>query len=99
MEEFLEKLPNELTFDLVISSPPYNIGKPYEEPKLIADYKTWQKRIISKIVYRLSPNGSICWQVGNYVENNSTSGNKGRILPLDYLFHPIFDDSGIDFAE
>lgn len=36
-----------------------------------------------KIYVRLKETGSICWQVGNYVEN-------GDIIPLDIEFAPIF---------
>ena len=32
-----EKMPNDF-FNLVITSPPYNIGKKYEETKTIEDY-------------------------------------------------------------
>lgn len=29
----------------------------------------------------------MCWQVGNYVQN-------GQLIPLDYLFYPLFIDAG-----
>ena len=70
-------------FDLVVTSPPYNIGKEYENQVPLSDYYDWQKRIIEKIYPRLKDNGSICWQVGNYVE-------KGSITPLDIELAPIF---------
>ena len=69
VERFLDALPREPLFDLVVTSPPYNIGKEYENQIPLADYVAWQKRIIEKIYPRLKDNGSICWQVGNYVEN------------------------------
>ncbi len=82
-EKFLDKLPLEPIFDLVVTSPPYNIGKKYENHIPLADYIDWQKRIVEKIYPRLKDGGSICWQVGNYVEN-------GSILPLDIELAPIF---------
>lgn len=70
-------------FNLVVSSPPYNIGKEYEEKLTMEQYIDWQESIINKIIPLIKENGSICWQVGNHVEKSS-------ILPLDYIFHDIF---------
>ncbi len=83
VERFLDALPLEPIFDLIVTSPPYNIGKPYEERSKLEDYLLWQSRLIDKLVPRLKPTGSLCWQVGNYVED-------GEILPLDIEFAPIF---------
>lgn len=83
VDAFLDQLPEEPIFDLVITSPPYNLGKEYESKIALAQYLEWQKSIIEKIIPRVKETGSICWQVGNYVEN-------GSILPLDYLLAPIF---------
>ena len=83
VENLLDALPEEPIFDLVVTSPPYNIGKEYEHQKPIEEYLAWQERIIQKIYVRLKDNGSICWQVGNYVEN-------GSITPLDIELAPIF---------
>lgn len=85
VETFLENTPNEPIFDLVVTSPPYNIGKEYEKRADLEKYLAWQKRIISLIIPRLKPSGSICWQVGNYVDN-------GEIVPLDIELAPIFKE-------
>lgn len=85
VEDFLDKLPEEPIFDLVVTSPPYNIGKEYEKRIDIAEYVAWQRKIIKKIHIRLKDSGSICWQVGNYVEN-------GSIIPLDIELAPVFKD-------
>ena len=68
-------------FDLIITSPPYNIGKSYETKTTIEEYLATQEEIIAELVRVLSNKGSICWQVGNYV-------NKGEVFPLEifYLF-------------
>src|SRR5947208_577479 len=52
--------------DLIISSPPYNIGKDYERSSKLSfeDYLIWQDRVIEALVERLRNSGSICWQVG-----------------------------------
>lgn len=85
VERFLDSLPLEPIFDLVVTSSPYNIGKEYENQVPLSDYVAWQKRIIEKIYPRLKNTGSICWQVGNYVEN-------GSITPLDIELAPIFKE-------
>lgn len=85
VERFLDSLPEEPLFDLVVTSPPYNIGKEYESQIPLEQYVAWQRRIIEKIYIRLKDSGSICWQVGNYVEN-------GSIIPLDIELAPIFKD-------
>ncbi|HEV3418288.1 MAG TPA: DNA methyltransferase, partial [Pirellulales bacterium] len=76
VEEFLDTLPLEPLFDLVVTSPPYNIGKPYEKRSELEEYLLWQAKVVDMIVPRLKPTGSLCWQVGNYVDD-------GEILPLD----------------
>lgn len=88
VERFLDALPMEPIFDLVVTSPPYNIGKSYEDEMPLADYVAWQKRIVEKIYPRLKDSGSICWQVGNYVDS-------GAIVPLDIELAPIFKELGL----
>jgi adenine-specific DNA-methyltransferase len=83
VKEFLDKLPHEPLFDLVLTSPPYNLGKSYERRRGLLEYLSEQQFIIEQIVSRLKNGGSICWQVGNFVEN-------GEIQPLDIELHPIF---------
>jgi adenine-specific DNA-methyltransferase len=83
VERFLDALPAKPIFDLIVTSPPYNIGKLYEKRSELEDYLIWQSRIIDKLVPCLKPTGSLCWQVGNYVDD-------GEIIPLDIEFAPIF---------
>lgn len=70
-------------FDLIVTSPPYNIGKAYETKESLEKYLAWQARVIDQLVPRLKDTGSLCWQVGNFVDN-------GQIAPLDIEFAPIF---------
>lgn len=77
--EFLRSVP-ENTFQLVVTSPPYNIGKPYEQRKAFVEYLEWQRQVIKECINKLRPGGSVCWQVGNYVEN-------GEVFPLDAYFY------------
>lgn len=88
VEKVLDALPEKPIFDLVISSPPYDIGKVYENKVPLNEYLDWQKRIIIKIAKRLKPTGSLCWEVGTFVEN-------GVVIPLDYELYPIFKETGL----
>jgi adenine-specific DNA-methyltransferase len=88
VEDFLATLPPGPLFDLVVTSPPYNIGKEYEKKEELANYLNWQKEIIAQIIPRLKMNGSLCWQVGNFIDN-------GQIMPLDIEFAPIFKEHGL----
>jgi len=68
---------------LVVTSPPYNLGKPYENRLDLDEYLIQQRKVIEECVRALDNQGSICWQVGNYVDD-------GEIIPLDILLYPIF---------
>jgi adenine-specific DNA-methyltransferase len=68
---------------LVVTSPPYNIGKSYEKSVSLDAYVDGQARVIRECVRVLAPGGSICWQVGNHVQD-------GEIVPLDLVLYEIF---------
>ena len=85
--DLLKTMPNE-SVKLIITSPPYNIGKIYENPVSLEDYLETQMTIIDELIRVLHPEGSVCWQVGNYV-------NKGEIVPLDIPFYNIFKKHGL----
>lgn len=85
--ETLAQLPDGV-IKLVITSPPYNIGKVYEKETDLAAYTDGLRPIIEQLVRVLSPSGSLCWQVGNYVNNS-------EITPLDIVFYPIFAELGL----
>jgi len=82
--DLLREIPDE-SIALVVTSPPYNLGKPYEKRRALDDYLAHQQRVIAESVRVLKPTGSICWQVGNYVQ-------QGEVVPLDILLYPIFKD-------
>jgi adenine-specific DNA-methyltransferase len=83
----LETIPDE-ALQLIVTSPPYNIGKEYESRLKLDRYLEQQTSVIRECVRCLSPRGSICWQVGNYVD-------KGSIIPLDTVLYPIFNYQGL----
>jgi len=80
--EFLKTLPDQLV-SLIITSPPYNIGKVYEKRVDIKKYLKEQEKVIGELIRVLKKDGSICWEVGNYIE-------KGEVFPLDIFYYDIF---------
>jgi adenine-specific DNA-methyltransferase len=85
--ETLRTLPDGVS-KLIITSPPYNIGKEYETPTHLDRYLAALSPIVDELIRVLSPRGSLVWQVGNYVEN-------AEIFPLDILYYPIFKKHGL----
>jgi adenine-specific DNA-methyltransferase len=85
--EFLAAIPDR-SIQLVVTSPPYNLGKAYEKRLSLEHYLEQQARVIRECVRVLKSDGSICWQVGNYVDH-------GSIVPLDSVLYPIFRDLGL----
>jgi len=79
----MRSLPNE-SIDLVVTSPPYCMGKAYENPQ--DDIETFRQQHFSIFndLYRiLKPGGSICWQVGYHVSDKC-------VIPLDFVVYEIF---------
>ncbi len=85
--DFLQTLPSNFV-QLVITSPPYNVGKEYETRVRIQEYLYFQKKVIQELVRVTAANGNICWQVGNYVEDS-------EVFPLDILYYDIFKRLGL----
>lgn len=80
--KLIKKLPDE-SVDLTITSPPYCMNKEYEERSDdIQTFITAHQVLLPEIIRVTKPGGSICWQVGFYVKNNS-------IVPLDFLIYDI----------
>ena len=73
---------------LIVTSPPYNIGKPYERRETLERYVEHQRQVINECVRLLRPDGSLCWQVGNCVQS-------GEVMPLDIALFPLFKRCGL----
>jgi adenine-specific DNA-methyltransferase len=84
---YMRALPAE-SMHLIVTSPPYNTGKAYESKRSLEVYKEEQAATIAEAVRLLHPQGSICWQVGNYVDD-------GEIFPLDIVLYPLFAVHGL----
>lgn len=73
---------------LIVTSPPYNIGKEYERRTTTEVYIEQQAATIAEAVRLLHPKGSICWQVGNHIDD-------GEVFPLDVVLYPLFKNHGL----
>jgi DNA modification methylase len=80
--DLLATIPDE-SISLIITSPPYNLGKNYEDRVSIEHYLEAQRHVIRELYRVLKQDGSICWQVGNFVQD-------GEVFPLDILYYDIF---------
>lgn len=85
--DFMRPLPAG-SMKLIVTSPPYNIGKSYENRSPLETYIQQQTQVIAECVRLLHPQGSICWQIGNYVDD-------GEIIPLDIALYHVFREHGL----
>ena len=69
--------------DLIVSSPPYCMGKEYDRSISVDDFKRDHERLAPLLARALKEGGSLCWQVGHHVRD-------GVVVPLDALVYPIF---------
>ncbi len=80
--DLLKSMPDG-SVDLVVTSPPYCMGKSYEDPQ--DDLMTFfdkHTELLPEIFRVLKDGGSMCWQVGYHVKNNI-------VTPLDFMVHEV----------
>ena len=81
--ELLKRLPDE-SVDLVVTSPPYCIGKAYEDPHNdIESFKNQHFTMFDELYRVVKPGGSVCWQVGYHISEKC-------VVPLDCIIYDIF---------
>ncbi len=68
------------SIDLVVTSPPYNIGKEYETKLELDEYVTWCAQWLGELFRVVKSTGSLWLNLG-YVE----VADRGRAVPLPYL--------------
>lgn len=66
--------------DLTVTSPPYNIGKEYEAPLSLEEYRDWCAEWLRLVHVATGPKGALWLNLG-YVRVR----NRGRAVPLPYL--------------
>lgn len=86
---FMQSLPD-CSVQLVITSPPYNIGKEYETRKSLEKYLEEMSPIVQEIYRILKPTGSVCWEVGNWVSEKEPK----EVYPLDIYYYNLFKNNG-----
>lgn len=77
--DLMKKIDSSLV-DLTVTSPPYNIGKEYEDPMPLENYLDWCKDWISEI-HRVTKNQGAFWLNIGYLE----IPEKGKAVPIPYL--------------
>lgn len=88
--KLLKSIPSD-SVDLIITSPPYCIGKAYEDPHDdIETFKRLHEDIFDDLYRVLKAGGSICWQVGYHVSDRC-------VIPLDYIVYDIFTNKSANF--
>ncbi|MEB3220074.1 MAG: DNA methyltransferase [Nostocales cyanobacterium 94392] len=85
--KLLKSLPDE-SVDLLVSSPPYNLGKEYEAKQGLEIYLQQQTVVLRECSRILKSTGSLFWQIGAF-------SNKGMLIPLDIRFFPILESCGL----
>ena len=73
--ELISTIPDNFV-KLIVTSPPYNLDKIYENKMEMKEYIKGQGKVIKGCFRILDDNGSICWQVGKSVDNVNKSGKK-----------------------
>ena len=86
--KLLKKLKDN-SVQLIITSPPYNIGKSYEKRIPLNEYMDQQEETLIECYRVLKDKGSLCWQVGNYIDW------KSNMTPLDIPIFNICNDLGL----
>lgn len=77
--DLLAALPD-MSVDLTVTSPPYNIGKEYELPVSLDDYRAWCAKWMTEIHSVTRPAGAFWLNLG-YTQVEG----KGKAVPLPYL--------------
>ena len=88
--ELFTMIPDE-SVDLVITSPPYCIGKEYEDPHDdIESFINQHTHMFNELYRVVKPGGSICWQVGYHI-------SKKCVVPLDCIIYNLFTSNSKQF--
>jgi site-specific DNA-methyltransferase (adenine-specific)/adenine-specific DNA-methyltransferase len=85
-KDFIQTIPDN-SVSLIITSPPYNLGKDYENKISLENYLESQENLLKELYRILKDKGSLCWQVGNFVKD-------GEVYPLDIFYYNLFKRLG-----
>lgn len=93
--DFLKALPTG-SVDLVVSSPPYNIGRGYADDNdrlPFMEYIATQMLVISQVARVLKPGGTVVYQIG------TTKDDDGERYFLDELLAPHFRQAKLTYQD
>lgn len=62
--EHMTELPD-CSVHLVVTSPPYNVGKEYDENLTLAEYRTFIRQVFTEVYRVLVPGGRVCLNIAN----------------------------------
>jgi len=74
---------------LILTSPPYNIGKEYESTVALDKYVDWIVSFLPEFNRVLCDSGSIAFQIGNYIDKKAKA-----VYPLDCVLFNHFVSAG-----
>lgn len=77
----LKALPDE-SIDLIVTSPPYCIGKEYEKGWDLPRFRTLHEAVLPEAARVLKNGGNLCWEVGYHLKD-------GVSTPLDFIIYEI----------
>ena len=81
------------SINLVVTSPPYNIQKEYENKLSLEEYESEVRKWLSEIPRTLADDGATWINVGYTKPTTRTT------LPLTYLYYPILRDMGLHLIQ
>ena len=62
--ELMDTLP-EGSVHLMVTSPPYNVGKEYDEDLTLAEYRAFLRTVMAEVYRVLVPGGRVCFNIAN----------------------------------
>lgn len=80
------------SIDLVLTSPPYNAGKEYEERLTRKGYEEFARKWTSRLPSLLSATGAVWLNVGYMLDRRA-------VVPLEYIYHPIMEELGFHLVQ
>ena len=83
--ESMDELPD-CSVHLMVTSPPYNVGKEYDQDLSLADYLSLLKRVMSEVYRVLVPGGRACINIANL--------GRRPYLPLHSYFIEVMRELG-----
>jgi adenine-specific DNA-methyltransferase len=80
--DLINSMPDEIV-NLILTSPPYFMGKNYDRSYNIEDFYSDHKLLAPSVERITRSGGNVCWQVGYHVQN-------GALFPLDFAIFEVF---------